>query len=51
MRVPVELPDEAVRVNISLDKLLLKRIDAAAERRGMSRSGFLAEGARQLLRG
>jgi hypothetical protein len=28
----------------------LKRIDDAASRRGMTRSGFLAEGARKLLR-
>jgi hypothetical protein len=28
----------------------LKRIDEAALRRGMTRSGFLAEGARKLLR-
>jgi predicted RNase H-like HicB family nuclease len=48
--VDVEPPTEAVRLNISLEKGLVQRIDAAAESRGMSRSGFLAEGARRLLR-
>ena len=48
--VPVEVPENPVRINVSIDRGLLKRIDDAAERRGMTRSGFLAEGARQLLR-
>lgn len=48
--VEVELPpSQPVRVNVSLDEVLLKRIDAAAARRGMTRSGFLAEGASRLL--
>ena len=33
-----------------IDRSLLKRVDDAAARRGMTRSGFLAEGARKLLR-
>ena len=41
---------EPVRVNVSLDKHLLARIDQEAERRGRTRSGFLAEGAKRLLR-
>ena len=41
---------EPVRVNISMDKHLLARIDKEADRRGRTRSGFLAEGARRLLR-
>jgi predicted RNase H-like HicB family nuclease len=48
--VPVELPDTPVRINVSIDRGLLKRIDDAARRRGMTRSSFLAEGARKLLR-
>jgi predicted RNase H-like HicB family nuclease len=48
--VPVEIPENPVRINVSIDRGLLRRIDEAAERRGMTRSGFLAEGARQLLR-
>lgn len=48
--VPVELPSAPVRVNVSLEQNLLRRIDREAESRGMSRSGFLAEGARRLLR-
>ncbi|MGE0117676.1 MAG: type II toxin-antitoxin system HicB family antitoxin [Dongiaceae bacterium] len=44
-----ELPGRLERVNITLDDGLLKVIDAAAEARGMTRSGFLAEGARRLV--
>ena len=43
------LPPEPVRVAVSLDRPLLERIDQEASRRGMTRSGFLAEGARTLL--
>ena len=52
VHVPVSLDvaPEPVRVNVSLDKQLLQRIDSEATRRGMSRSAFLAEGARTLLR-
>lgn len=38
-----------VRANISIDEHLLAEIDRAAEARGMTRSSFLAEGARRLL--
>jgi predicted RNase H-like HicB family nuclease len=41
---------EPVRVNISIDKALLARIDAEATRRSMTRSGFLADAAREKLR-
>lgn len=47
--VPAELPGKAQRLNISLDEGLVQRIDRAAEARGMTRSAFLAEGARRLL--
>jgi len=39
----------AVRLNITLDGALLRRIDEAASRRGSSRSAFLAEAARHEL--
>ena len=48
--VPVEVPDNPTRINVSMDRALLRRIDDAASRRGMTRSGLLAEGARKLLR-
>ncbi|MGD9643899.1 MAG: type II toxin-antitoxin system HicB family antitoxin [Elusimicrobiales bacterium] len=38
-----------VRVNISINKELLGRVDAAAKREGMTRSGFLAAAARVML--
>jgi predicted RNase H-like HicB family nuclease len=47
--VPIEVGETPTRVNISIDRALLRRIDDAAAHRGMSRSGFLAEGARKLL--
>ncbi len=36
-----------VRINISLDKALVDRIDAAASARGLTRSAFLAQAARE----
>lgn len=45
--VPVERPNR--RVNITMDEGLLEVVDAAAATRGMTRSGFLAQGARVLL--
>ena len=41
----------AVRVNITVDKNLLVDIDAAAADSGHTRSGFLAEAARRMMRG
>jgi hypothetical protein len=38
-----------VRINITMDEALLKRVDAAAEREGFTRSGFLADAARRSL--
>ncbi len=49
--VDVDLPGKAVRVNISLEESLLKRIDRAAEMTGESRSGFLAQAAKARLGG
>lgn len=47
--VDVEIEDAPVRVNISLGAQFLKRIDVAAETRGMTRSGFLVEAAREYM--
>ena len=38
------------KVNITLPRNLIRRIDEAAKTRGANRSGFLAEAARQALR-
>ena len=40
-----------VRLNISLDKALVDRIDAAAAARGLTRSAFLAQAAREKIGG
>ena len=47
--VDVAVDDAPVRVNISIGERLLKRIDQAAEARGMSRSGFIAEASKAAL--
>ena len=47
--VEAELPGKAVRVNVSLEESLLRRIDRAAEAAGESRSGFLAQAAKARL--
>lgn len=40
-----------VRINVSLDKGLVDQIDAAALARGLTRSAFLAQAAREKIRG
>jgi predicted RNase H-like HicB family nuclease len=40
-----------VRINISLDKALIDQIDAAAATRGLTRSAFLAQAAREKISG
>ncbi len=47
--LPVEFAGKPVRVNIVIEEGLLARIDRVAERRGRSRSAFLAEAARRTL--
>jgi|SRR5947209_14110329 len=47
--VPYEPPARAVRLNITLDEGLLSRVDRAAASAGKTRSGYLAEAARQRL--
>ena len=50
--VPAEpVAAQPVRVNVSLDKRLLDRIDSEASRLGMTWSAFLAESAKARLRG
>ena len=47
--IDIEVDDPPTRVNISIGERLLKRIDAAAQKAGMTRSGFLAQAARATL--
>lgn len=47
--IDVDIEDAPVRVNISIGAQVLKRIDVAAEARGMTRSGFLVEAARRAI--
>lgn len=47
--VDVEVEDTPVRVNISIGEQLLKRLDAAAEASGSTRSGFIAQAVRARL--
>ncbi len=47
--VPARTPGRSKRINVSIDEHLLSDIDEAATRRSMSRSAFLAEGARLLM--
>jgi predicted RNase H-like HicB family nuclease len=49
--VPFEMPGKSVRLNITMDENLLSAVDHAAEAAGQSRSAFLAEAARQRVRG
>ena len=49
--VPFDPPGRAVRLNISMDETLLEAVDRAASSAGQSRSAFLAEAARQRLKG
>ena len=48
----VSVPDakpRAVRVNVTLPEMTLKQIDAAAKKRGMSRSSFLVHAAQNAI--
>ncbi len=52
--IPVLIPaprlsTKAVRVNITMPEDTLREIDNYAERRGLTRSGFLAQAARQVM--
>jgi predicted RNase H-like HicB family nuclease len=51
MAIPIDIvvDDPPVRVNISMGERLVQRLDAAAEARGMTRSGFIAQAVRTSL--
>jgi predicted RNase H-like HicB family nuclease len=49
--VSFDVPGRAVRLNISMEERLLESVDRAASAAGQSRSSFLAEAARQRLKG
>lgn len=49
--VPFDVPGRAIRLNISLEERLLESVDRAAAAAGQSRSAFLADAARQRLKG
>ncbi len=48
--IRARLPGRVRRINLTVDEHLLADIDAAAAARGDSRSGFVAEAARRLIR-
>jgi predicted RNase H-like HicB family nuclease len=41
--IPYDAPSRAVRVNITIEESLLARADRAAQARGATRSGFIAD--------
>ncbi len=45
----IEVPGKSTRINITMDKALVERLDAAANREGTTRSGFLAQAVREKL--
>lgn len=47
--LPIEVPGKSVRVNVTMDAALADRLDAAANRAGTTRSGFLAQAVREKL--
>jgi len=49
MLIAATLPSRAARINVTIDEGLLARIDRAAEESGLTRSGFLAQAARERL--
>jgi len=51
IEVDVELPSKSQRLTITMDENLLARVDAAARASGESRSGYLAQAARERLAG
>ena len=44
-------PGRTVRVNVTVERGLLEQIDEAAEARGLTRSAFLAQAAREKIAG
>ena len=49
--VPLEIPGRSIRLNISMEETLVDAVDRAAGEAGQSRSAYLAEAARRLLKG
>lgn len=47
--IDAEIDDSPVRVNISIGAQLLRRVDIAAQIRGMTRSGFMIEATRKFM--
>lgn len=47
--LPQEVSGESLRINITMDKALVERLDAAATREGTTRSGYLAQAVREKL--
>jgi predicted RNase H-like HicB family nuclease len=47
--LPMEVPGKSMRIDITMDKALLDRLDAAASREGTTRSGYLAQAVREKL--
>jgi hypothetical protein len=47
--IPVEIPGKTVKISISIDDALLRRIDRAAAAEGTTRSGYFAMAAAQAL--
>jgi predicted RNase H-like HicB family nuclease len=45
--VPVDIATKAIRLNITMDEALVHRLDAAAAAEGFTRSGYLAQAARE----
>jgi predicted RNase H-like HicB family nuclease len=47
--LPMEEPGKSLRINITMDEALVDRLDAAANREGSTRSGYLAQAVREKL--
>jgi len=48
--VPLEVPGQSIRLNISMEETLVDAVDRAAAEAGQSRSAYLAEAAKRLLK-
>jgi predicted RNase H-like HicB family nuclease len=48
--IPVEVPGKSVKISISIDEAQLARVDRAAEKIGMTRSGYFAVAAEEKIR-
>lgn len=48
--IPVEIPGKSVKISLSIDEALLKRVDRAAETVGTTRSGFFAAAVQEKIR-